>query len=113
MPRNWWDSLRNGKSKSGGLRSGLEVHSLDTDLTFEQMEDRLTPGLSVTTASAALVIRTLTGGGVQVSNISSEGVAGALATFTGGNGIIGIDSGVILSTGLAASVVGPWAPGNP
>lgn len=114
MPRNWWDSLLNRKSNPGVPGSGLEDHSLDTNLSFEQMEDRSAPsGLVVTNAGAATLVTILTGGNVQTSNATSEGAAAALATFTGGNGIIGFDSGIILSTGLAASVVGPWAAGNP
>lgn len=44
---------------------------------------------------------------ITVSNISYAGTTASAGTFTGGTGIIGFDSGIILSTGSARNVVGP------
>ncbi len=54
-----------------------------------------------------LVAALLGGGDVTVSNVQYHGVEAAAGTFTGGNGIIGFDSGIVLSTGSAADVAGP------
>ncbi len=48
-----------------------------------------------------------TGGGVTISNVSYTGATVAAGTFSGGADIIGFDSGIILSTGKVAYVVGP------
>jgi len=42
-----------------------------------------------------------------VSNVTYKGVTTAAGTFQGGSGIIGFDSGIVLSTGQIADVVGP------
>jgi hypothetical protein len=71
------------------------------------------PGLVVADLNSGVtpqdVIETLLGTGVAVDvpSISYTGDPSALATFTGGTGIIGFESGVIMSTGDAAGVVGP------
>ena len=53
------------------------------------------------------LVNTLLGGGVTVSNVTYTGANVAAGTFIGGTGIIGIESGVILSSGNIASIVGP------
>jgi len=53
------------------------------------------------------LVNTLIGGGVTVSNVAYSGANIAAGTISGGTGIIGFDSGIILSTGDIASVVGP------
>jgi hypothetical protein len=50
---------------------------------------------------------TLAGAGVSVSNVTYVGADEAAGQFTGGNGIVGFDEGVILSSGKVADVVGP------
>ncbi|MBP8250882.1 MAG: choice-of-anchor L domain-containing protein [Herpetosiphon sp.] len=47
------------------------------------------------------------GGQVTISNVQYTGDKGSAGTFSGGNGIIGFDSGIILSTGNVAGVKGP------
>jgi hypothetical protein len=78
---------------------------------IEALEDRLTPALSVTDLSPGLtptdLVNSLLGGGVTVSNVTYTGAQDAAGTFTGGNGIIGFDKGIILSTGDAKNVIGP------
>ena len=59
------------------------------------------------TQDPSVLVQALLGSGVVFSNVTYLGTTGSAGTFTGGNGIIGFDSGIILSTGLAASVVGP------
>jgi CshA-type fibril repeat protein/VCBS repeat-containing protein len=54
-----------------------------------------------------LVNTLLADGSVTVSNITYAGTPASAGTFTGGKGIIGFDSGIILSTGSAQNVVGP------
>ncbi|HRP81850.1 MAG TPA: choice-of-anchor L domain-containing protein [Flavobacteriales bacterium] len=74
--------------------------------------------LNVTTnmTPTQLVQNVLLGGGVTVSNVTFNGVVATTpqpgtGAFTGGNTTnLGLDAGVILSSGLATSVVGP-APG--
>lgn len=51
--------------------------------------------------------QSLAGAGVVISNVVFNGPDTAGGTFTGGGDIIGIDDGVILSSGNIANVVGP------
>lgn len=54
----------------------------------------------------------LAGPGVVVSNVTYTGANVAAGSFSGGTGIIGFGSGVILSSGNIASVVGPNSVDN-
>jgi hypothetical protein len=63
----------------------------------------LTTGLTAQSLANALV----GGTGVTISNVTSTGAQRALGTFAGGSSIIGIDSGIILSTGDIRDVIGP------
>ncbi len=49
----------------------------------------------------------LVGPGVSISNVTYTGADVAAGTFTGGTGIIDFDSGIILSSGNVANVIGP------
>ncbi|WP_207953336.1 choice-of-anchor L domain-containing protein [Paenibacillus agricola] len=62
---------------------------------------------SVTANAYALVNTLLGSGGVTVSNIKMTGSKLAAGKFTGGNGIIGFNDGIILSTGAISNVVDP------
>jgi hypothetical protein len=53
------------------------------------------------------LIESLLGPGVTASNITLHGAPIAAGTFQGGLTIVGIDSGIVLSSGAIASVVGP------
>jgi len=72
---------------------------------------RSSGGLLTTDLNAGLtptdLVNTLLGGGVTVSNVSFTGSGVAAGTFTGGTGIIGFDSGIVLGSGNIASVAGP------
>jgi hypothetical protein len=62
---------------------------------------------SLDTLTATDLANALAGSGVTVSNATHTGANVAAGTFTGGTGIIGFESGVILSTGDVANVIGP------
>lgn len=86
-------SARQGtvKVQSSGfsiLSSGLEVQTLKT-LSPEDL------------------VATLLGGGVEVRNVQYRGANVASGTFSGGDGIIGFESGVLLTSGYARNVIGP------
>jgi hypothetical protein len=81
---------------------------------LEALEDRALPALSVTGLSspgaAAALAKLLAGQGVTISNVTFTGTTGgataSAGSFTGGNGIIGFPTGIILSNGHAVDVVG-------
>jgi alpha-tubulin suppressor-like RCC1 family protein len=72
-----------------GLPGGLVTQDLSQDLTAQDLAS------------------TLVGPGITVSNVTYTGAPVAGGTFTGGTGIIGFESGIILSSGAVAGVVGP------
>jgi hypothetical protein len=76
---------------------------------LEKLEDRAVPAGLVVTANLTpqQLVANLLGAGVTVTNVTYKGTPTSSGTFTGGTGILGFESGVVLSTGLAASVVGP------
>jgi len=53
------------------------------------------------------LVNTLMGGGITVSNVTYTGANRAAGVFSGGTGIIGFESGIILSSGDIANVSGP------
>jgi hypothetical protein len=53
------------------------------------------------------VVNDLLGGGVSVSNIQYTGATNASGIFCGGDGIIGFKTGILLTSGSAANVIGP------
>ncbi|WP_214628422.1 choice-of-anchor L domain-containing protein [Paenibacillus agaridevorans] len=64
-------------------------------------------GLNVTQNNdKAALVNSMLGNGITASNIKLTGHANAFGTFSGGNGIIGFDEGIILSTGKAVDVMG-------
>ena len=58
-------------------------------------------------ATAEQLATTLAGDGVTVSEAAFTGDASAGGTFSGGAGIIGLGSGVVLSSGQISTVIGP------
>src|SRR5437899_2433791 len=93
------------------VRSAAKTNPRRPCLTAEPLKDRLTPALSVTDMTQGLtptdLVQALVGTGVQVSNIKFTGANVAGGKFTGGQGIIGFDQGIILSSGGASGVIGP------
>ncbi|MBK9118311.1 MAG: choice-of-anchor L domain-containing protein [Phycisphaerales bacterium] len=67
-------------------------------LTTQDLNAGLTP---------ANLVTALLGPGVVVSNITFTGANAAAGTFSGGTGIVGFESGIILSSGRIAFVGGP------
>jgi len=70
-------------------QAGIETQDLSGELTPEDL------------------VHTLTCGGLTVSNITYTGADVAAGIFQSTPGIIGLDEGIILSTGNIANVVGP------
>ncbi len=68
-------------------------------------------GLSVqpmtTGLTATALANTLAGAGVSASHATYSGARVAAGLFSGGQSILGVASGVVLSSGTAAAVVGP------
>lgn len=54
-----------------------------------------------------MVNQVLVGGGVTVSNVIFRGDTGAIGIFDGRNSNIGLDSGILISTGKAFNAIGP------
>jgi hypothetical protein len=63
--------------------------------------------ISVQPATAAQLIQCLLGPGVQVSNVVLNAAPDAAGVFSGGAGVIGVDQGIVLSTGNVNTLVGP------
>lgn len=71
------------------------------------------PMTVTTTNNATTLADALAGTGVTISNATYTGAAGASGTFTGGTGAgVGIDQGIVLTSGLAASAGLPWSSDN-
>jgi len=81
---------------------------------LEVLEDRDVPALTITSFPLAqtpsILVNKIAGPGVAISNVRYTGVAAAAGTFTQGAPAVGIDSGIILSTGIAVQA-GP-GPNN-
>jgi gliding motility-associated-like protein len=61
----------------------------------------------------ALVQNVLLGPGVQVSNVFYSGSAGAIGTFNSANANVGIENGIIMTTGtINPGPNGPYGPNN-
>ncbi|MCI0683610.1 MAG: choice-of-anchor L domain-containing protein [Gemmataceae bacterium] len=94
-----------------GGRTPSPTKTRGTRLNLECLEDRVTPVTSVTNltggATATAMVQSLLGTGVQASNIVYTGAPVASGTFSGGQGTIGFDQGVILTSGDALGVLGP------
>lgn len=63
--------------------------------------------LTVAPADLTQVLQCLLGPNVTVSNAVLTGAPGAVGLFSGGTTVFGISQGVVLSSGSAASIVGP------
>ena len=79
----------NWKQPPGGLTCALGTQDLNSGLT------------------PANLVAALLGPGVSVFNVTYHGANVAAGTFAGGTGIVGFESGVILSSGNVAYVPGP------
>src|SRR3569832_1462249 len=60
-----------------------------------------------TNATLAEIVSTIIGPGYNISNIKLNCPAGAIATFTSGGTNLGLNNGILLTTGKAANAIGP------
>jgi hypothetical protein len=80
------------------VESGAKEPSAATALSTEDLNGPLTP---------ADLVNALVGDGISISNVTYTGSTFSAGTFSGGTGIVGFESGIILSTGSIANVIGP------
>jgi hypothetical protein len=67
----------------------------------------VSPKLGVGGGDPTALAAMLAGSGVTIGNATFRGAAAAAGTFSGGQASVGIDGGVVLSTGEAVDVAGP------
>jgi hypothetical protein len=83
---------------------------------LEVLEDRSVPALAVTDLTGGLtpqaLVNALVGSGVQVLNVTYTGVNQSAGEFSGGTGILGIEAGIVLSSGHAVGIIGPNLDNN-
>jgi hypothetical protein len=78
--------------------TGSKDPTSPTALTTEDLTGALTP---------SDLANSLVGTGISISNVTYTGADEAAGTFSGGTGIIGFESGIMLSSGDIINVVGP------
>jgi len=87
---------------SGSAPTGPTLAS-SSSLVTQDLTGPLTPGD---------LAHQLVGAGVVTTNVTYTGAEKAAGTFSGGTGIIGFESGLILSTGDIANAIGPNDSGS-
>ncbi|WP_066316074.1 choice-of-anchor L domain-containing protein [Bacillus sp. FJAT-29814] len=113
MKKRKWVSSLSGIVLSLSLLSPAfaEDDRTGEGITGEPQMSITSTGLSTTNISPSLtpemLVQNLLGGGVEVQNVKYTGAPVATGTFTGGDGIIGFNDGIVLSTGKTQNVVGP------
>ncbi|HZJ48918.1 MAG TPA: choice-of-anchor L domain-containing protein, partial [Acidimicrobiia bacterium] len=85
----------------------LAVAELTEDEAPSDVSVALLPGLVTSSDTAENVVAVLVGTGITFENINYVGAEDAIGQFSGGTGIIGFESGVILGSGNINNVVGP------
>jgi gliding motility-associated-like protein len=86
------------------------VHIVFVLISFDALSQLVTNGGQSPTQ---LVQNVLLGPGVTVSNVTYTGSAGAIGSFTANNTNLGINSGIVLTTGTIANTgEGPQGPNN-
>jgi pimeloyl-ACP methyl ester carboxylesterase len=89
----------NGTVNQWGGRPGTALTGTSTaSLTTQDLSEGVGPDD---------LVQTLLGSGITFSNVTFEGAAAAGGKFAGGAGSIGVESGVVLSSGDIHDVVGP------
>lgn len=89
-----------------GERVGEEVNK-NTNTLFSLSSTGLSTQDLTNGITPEQLVQNLLGGGVTVQNVKFNGAPHAAGTFTGGDGIIGFNDGIILSSGRISDVVGP------
>jgi hypothetical protein len=84
------------------LQPGQSHHAPKVEIPGAFVTQDLTQGLTPND-----LVQTLLGTGVNISNVTYNGAPVAAGVFSGGAGILGFDSGVILGSGAIADIVGP------
>ncbi|MFS0638330.1 choice-of-anchor L domain-containing protein [Mesobacillus foraminis] len=93
------DGERGGESKKGIEQKSTSQFSLfSSGLATNDLTSGLTP---------EQLVKNLLGGGVTVQNVKFKGAFHAAGSFSGGDGIIGFNDGIILSSGSISNVIGP------
>ena len=91
-------------ASSGSAAHQAATHSNGAQTNSANVQP-LDPGLSVTDldngSTTNGLAQALVGTGLTVSNVTYTGANRAAGTFTGGTGIIGFDSGIVLDSGAA------------
>ncbi|MBL4583685.1 MAG: choice-of-anchor L domain-containing protein [Pseudomonadales bacterium] len=59
------------------------------------------------TSDAHTLVSSLLGANIEVSNVTLTSSSNSAGMFTGGDGIIGFESGIVLSSGRSSYVIGP------
>lgn len=75
--------------------------------SFSAMALTVTP-----TANPNTLVQSILGPGVSYSNVVYTGTSTSGGTFAGANGAIGIDSGILLTSGNVANAIGPNNTGS-
>ena len=112
------DSLKNGILRLLAIAIALTLLSVTIATAEERVGD--VPTKSISSASTGIItqdlnsgvtptqlVNSLLGGGVTVSDVVFTGNNRAAGLFSGGTGIIGFESGVVLSSGDIRNVIGP------
>jgi len=81
-----------------GLAALLAATSTQAQLSTRDLGENISP---------QDMVSALLGGGVSASNIQYTGATNASGVFCGGDGIIGFNTGILLTSGDAANVIGP------
>ena len=90
------------------VEADVEVSLATTEAAEEESaEGGLSTSDLSTGITSAQLAQSLLGEDVEIKNVKFTGAEKAAGTFTGGSGIIGFNSGIILSSGDIANVVGP------
>ena len=79
----------------------------ESKITFQEDSEGIVTADLNSGLTAEDLVNNLLGEGVAVSNVTLKGANIAAGTFTGGEGILGFENGIILSTGNITFVKGP------
>ena len=90
------------------IRKGLLGLALSLFSALAVAQLAVTPIDGATITANSLVNALLgTNSGITITNVTYTGANGASGTFSGGLGIIGVPSGIVLTSGAVTNVVGP------
>src|SRR5947209_5895312 len=118
-----WHTTGDRKDMVGAMKSWLHIRTFQAGIIlcalilgafFRPSPNALAAGLVTTSlpsepsqADEDNLAQSLVGSGVSISNVNYTGATQAAGTFSGGTGIVGFESGIILSSGYISNVIGP------